>query len=68
MARLLLFQASLCSNCDSLKQQLTAADRLIAAGKVERDKLAGLCGKFETQLTQQDQLLRQFAESKGYKG
>ena len=56
-----------CSNCDVMRKQLSTSQ---VQGR-EKDKTIGdlktLCSKFEKQLSQQDSLLKQFAESKGYK-
>lgn len=58
---------SACGNCDVMRKQLTFTQALLKERDASIGELKTLCSKFEKQLTQQDALLTQFAESKGYK-
>ena len=63
---LFVFQGG-CSNCDVMRKQLST----VQGQMKEKDKtisdLKTISSKFEKQLNQQDSLLKQFAEAKGYK-
>ena len=59
--------SSACNNCDVMRQQVTTSQALVKDKEESIVQLKTLCSKFEKQLQQQDTLLTQFAESKGYK-
>ncbi len=61
-----VFQGS-CSNCDSSNSKYQAAQKASSEKDKTIRELKALCSKFEKQLTQQDALLKQWAESKGHK-
>ncbi|XP_006814362.1 uncharacterized protein LOC100373108 [Saccoglossus kowalevskii] len=56
-----------CQNCQDLLKQVEHKRTTIENQEATIKQLATLCKKFELQLTQQDDLLKQWADSKGYK-
>lgn len=59
--------AGACANCPSLEQQVEQSNKTLRDKDKTIKELKTLCAKFEKQLTQQDALLKQWAESKGHK-
>ena len=55
-------------NCDAMRIQVSASQNVVKDKDQEISKLKVLSSKLEKQLAQQDILLKQFADSKGYKG
>ncbi|XP_070572067.1 structural maintenance of chromosomes protein 2-like isoform X1 [Ptychodera flava] len=55
-----------CQNCQALIKQVEEKKATIEGQEATIKQLATLCKKFELQLTQQDKLLKQWADSKGY--
>lgn len=56
-----------CTNCPSLKAELEAKQKSILEKDAHIKQLMTLCKKFEVQLSQQDVIMQQFAENKGFK-
>ncbi|XP_022085882.1 tax1-binding protein 1 homolog [Acanthaster planci] len=56
-----------CDNCSAMKAELEKKTKRLAESEVTIQQLNALCKKFETQLKQQDVLLKEFAVSKGFK-
>ncbi|XP_071789664.1 uncharacterized protein [Asterias amurensis] len=56
-----------CQNCSLMKADLEKKTKKLSDREVTIQQLNTICKKFETQLKQQDILLKDFAVSKGYK-
>nr|XP_054748866.1 golgin subfamily A member 4-like isoform X1 [Lytechinus pictus] len=56
-----------CPNCPSLKVQLASKEKLVLEKDAQIKQLMELCKKFESQLSQQDVIMKQFAKDKGFK-
>ena len=56
-----------CGNCANLNSQLNKSEKSNKEKAATINELKNLCSKFEKQLTQQDELLKVWAESKGKK-
>ena len=61
------FYFQTCANCQEMTIKLEKAVNAIKEKDVSIKELRDLCSKFETQLTKQDEILKMFAEKKGYK-
>ena len=60
-------QGGSCPNCQDMTTKLEKFSVSIKDKDLTIKELKSLCTKFEKQLTQQDHLLKQWAESKGQK-
>lgn len=56
-----------CEKCDKLQAELDEKNKILTEKEALVSQLKAVCGQFETQLKQQDIIMKQFAESKGQK-
>lgn len=56
-----------CANCQDMASKLERAVTAIKEKEISIKDLNGLCSKFESQLKQQDEILKMFADKKGHR-